>query len=117
LSKEKVEKYSQMKYNTVMSIKEKINDKMSANSTPHISDTPPHIQEILIAGYRRMSPQKKLKRVTELTKAVQQLALSRIRQQYGRLLEQEQRLRLASLWLDRETMIKIFNWDPSVKGY
>jgi N-glycosylase/DNA lyase len=106
-----------MKYNTFMSIKEKINDNMNAPATSHISDTPPHIQEILTAGYRRMSPQKKLKRVSELTKAVQQLALARIRQQYGRLSEREQRLRLASLWLDRETMIKVFNWDPSVKGY
>ena len=112
-----VEKYSQMKYNTVMSIKEKINDNIGATATPYVSDTPAHIQEILIAGYRRMSPQKKLKRVSELTKAVQQLALARIRQQYGKLSEQEQRLRLASLWLDRETMIKVFNWDPSVKGY
>jgi hypothetical protein len=106
-----------MKYNTVMSIKEKINDNIGATATPYVSDTPAHIQEILIAGYRRMSPQKKLKRVSELTKAVQQLALARIRQQYGKLSEQEQRLRLASLWLDRETMIKVFNWDPSVKGY
>jgi hypothetical protein len=64
-----------------------------------------------------MSPQKKLKRVSELTKAVQQLALARISQQYGKLSEREQRLRLASLWLDRETMIQVFNWDPSVKGY
>ncbi len=86
-------------------------------ATTKISDTPPHIREILIAGYRRMSPQEKLKRVSELTKAVQQLALARIRQQYGELSEHEQRLRLASLWLDRETMIKVFNWDPSVKGY
>jgi hypothetical protein len=117
LSKDKVEKYSQMKYNTFMSIKEKINDNMSATATTHISDTPPHIQEILIAGYRRMSPEKKLKRVSELTKAVQQLALARIRQQYGMLSEQEQRLRLASLWLDRETMIQVFNWDPSMNGY
>lgn len=104
-----------MKYNTVMSTKEKINENMSAAA--HISDTPPYIQEILIAGYRCMSPQKKLKRVSELTKAVQQLALARINQQYGSISEREQRLRLASLWLDRETMIRVFNWDPVVKGY
>jgi hypothetical protein len=82
-----------------------------------VSDTPPHIQKILIAGYRRMSPNQKLKRVNELTKAVQQLSLARIRQQYGELTEREQRLRLASLWLDRDTMIKVFNWDPEIKGY
>ena len=32
-----------------------------------ITDTPPHIQELLIEGYRRMSSQQKLKRVEELT--------------------------------------------------
>ncbi|MDD3926906.1 MAG: hypothetical protein PHT33_09635 [bacterium] len=80
-------------------------------------DTSPQIQEILIEGYRRMSPQEKLKRVTELTKAVQQLALARILQQYGPCSEREQRLRLAALWLDRETMIRVFNWDPEAEGY
>jgi hypothetical protein len=116
-SKEKIEKPSQMKYNTIMSIKEKINDNLGPTATPHISDTPPQIREILIAGYRRMSPREKLKRVSELTKAVQQLALARIRQQYEGISEQEQRLRLGSLWLDRDTMIRVFNWDPFAKGY
>lgn len=106
-----------MKYNAFMSIKEKKSDNMGTTATPKTSDTPPYIRDILTAGYRRMSPQNKLKRVSELTKAVQQLALARIRQQYGELSEQEQRLRLAALWLDRETMIQVFNWDPSVEGY
>ena len=82
-----------------------------------IQDTPPHIQEMIIEGYRRMSPQEKLKRVSELTKAVQQLALARIKKQYGPISEREQQLRLASLWLDRETMIRVFQWDPREKGY
>ena len=82
-----------------------------------IPDTSPSTQKLLIAGYRRMSPQQKLKRVSELTKAIQQLALARIHRQYGSLPEREQRLRLASLWLDRETMIRVFNWDPRQEGY
>ncbi len=82
-----------------------------------LQDTPPHIQKLIIAGYRRMTPQQKLKRVDELTKAVQQMALLRIRKQYGDLSEREQQLRLASLWLDRQTMIKVFQWDPHEKGY
>ena len=82
-----------------------------------IQDTPSHIQEMIIEGYRRMSPQEKLKRVSELTKAVQQLALARIKKQYGPISEREQQLRLASLWLDRETMIRVFQWDPREKGY
>ncbi len=80
-------------------------------------DTSPQIQKLIIAGYRRMSPQQKLKRVDELTKAIQQLALLRILKKYGNLSEREQQLRLASLWLDRQTMIEVFQWDPHQKGY
>lgn len=80
-------------------------------------DTPSDIQKIIIEGYRRMSPQQKLKRVSELTKAVQQLALARIRKQYGTLSKREQHLRLASLWLDRDMMIRVFHWDPQIEGY
>ncbi len=82
-----------------------------------IQDTSPQIQKLIIAGYRRMSPQQKLKRVDELTKAIQQLALLRILKKYGHLSEREQQLRLASLWLDRQTMIQVFQWDPHQKGY
>lgn len=48
----------------------------------------------------------------------QQMAAMRIQARYGpNLSEQELRLRLAALWLDRETMIAAFGWDPEVKGY
>ena len=82
-----------------------------------INDTPPHIQKVLIAGYRRMTPREKMQRVSELNKAVQQFALARIRKQYGEISQREQRLRLAGLWLNRETMIRVFDWDPEKKGY
>lgn len=82
------------------------------------SDTPPEIEEILLEGYRRMAPHEKLKRVMELNEAVRQMALARIRSTYGPdLSEREERLRLAALWLDRETMIRVFDWDPEVHGY
>ena len=80
-------------------------------------DTHPSIYKIMIDGYRAMSPQQKLRCVDEMTKAVQELALARIRKQYGDISEREQRLRLASLWLKRETMVKVFNWDPWKEGY
>lgn len=92
---------------------------MKTNQTRRatIQDTPPHIQKIIVEGYRRMSPQDKLKQVDDLTVAVQQLALTRIIKQYGSISEREQRLRLAALWLGRETMIRVFQWDPQEKGY
>ncbi len=80
-------------------------------------DTPPEIEAILIEGFRRMSPAQKLNRVGELTRAVQQMALARLTQQYPDDTERERRLRLASLWLTREQMISAFDWDPEEKGY
>ncbi len=64
-----------------------------------------------------MTPQQKMQQVNELTKAVQQLALARIRKKYGNISEREQRLRLGALWLPRETMIRVFDWDPEQQGY
>ena len=81
-------------------------------------DTPPEVEEILLEGYRRMTPQQKLARVMDLNRAVQEMASARIRAEYGPSLpERELRLRLAALWLDRETMIRAFGWDPEVEGY
>ncbi|MFC1852587.1 hypothetical protein ACFL27_20510 [candidate division CSSED10-310 bacterium] len=82
-----------------------------------IRDTPLKVHKMLIEGYRKMSPQQKLQQVNELTKTVQQFACARIRTKYGELSESELRLRLASLWLDREVMTKVFHWDPQEKGY
>ena len=81
-------------------------------------DTPPEIEEILLEGYRRMAPWEKLRQVFELNRMAQQMAAMRIQARYGPdLSERELRLRLAALWLDRETMIAAFGWDPEIKGY
>jgi hypothetical protein len=81
-------------------------------------DTPPEVEEILLEGYRRMTPLEKLLQAFELNRMAQQMAAMRIQARYGPdLSEQELRLRLAALWLDRETMIAAFGWDPEVKGY
>jgi hypothetical protein len=82
------------------------------------SDSSPEIEEILLAGYRKMAPHEKLRRVMELNEAGRQMALARIRATYGPSLpEREERLRLAALWLDREIMIRVFGWDPEIQGY
>jgi hypothetical protein len=81
------------------------------------NDTSPFAEKILVDGYRKMSPETKLKQVTILTQTIQRMALARLRKQYPEMTHQEQKLRLASLWLPRETMIKLFDWDPKKKGY
>src|SRR6185295_9754518 len=81
-------------------------------------DTSPKIEAFLIEAYRRMTPGEKLLCVMDLNRTAQALAESRIRATYGpEISEREVRLRLASLWLDRKTMIKAFGWDPEVEGY
>ena len=73
---------------------------------------------MLIEGYRAMSPRQKLERIVALNRALEQLARARLRAQYGASLsEQEIRLRLAALRLDRKTMIDVFGWDPHEHGY
>ena len=90
---------------------------IASNKKSLMNDTHAAIDKIVIEGYRKMTSWEKMKRVNELNKAVQQLALSRIRKQYGEIPEHEQKLRLASLWIDRNTMIRVFDWDPQKKGY
>jgi hypothetical protein len=81
-------------------------------------DTHPAIERILIEGYRRMSPMEKLERVAALNRALDELALARIEATYGLdMSTREKQLRLAALRLDRETMIRVFDWDPEEKGY
>ena len=85
---------------------------------PQSPDTPAEIEEILLEGYRRMSPAEKLRRVIELGEAAEAMAAARIRSQYGHdVSERELRLRLAALHLDRDTMIEVFGWDPEKEGY
>ena len=81
------------------------------------ADTRPEIEALLVEGFARMSPEEKLRRVSAMTKAVQQLALVRIQGQHPDADERELHLRLASLWLDRGTMVRVFGWDPEQEGY
>ena len=81
------------------------------------SDTSPEAEAFLLEGYRRMSPGDKLRRVASLNRALVQLAAARIRAQYGEVSEEEMRLRLGALRLGRETMVKVFGWDPEVEGW
>lgn len=76
------------------------------------SDTHPAIERILLEGYRRMSPAEKLQVVEGLNEAVLQLAAARISREHPAIDERELRLRLAALWLDADTMRRVFDWPP-----
>ena len=81
------------------------------------SDTSPEAERFLIEGYRRMPPSEKLARVFSLNRMIEQLQRARITADYGEMSEREMRLRLASLRLGRDTMVKVFGWDPEEKGW
>ncbi len=76
-------------------------------------DTPPEVEKLVLQGLRRMSPQQKLHRVSQLNRSVRELAAAGIRARYGAdIPERELKLRLAALRLGRPTMIAAFQWDP-----
>lgn len=80
-------------------------------------DTKPKIERMLMDAYRKMTPAEKMARVAQLSQACTDLALAGIRDRYPNADENEVRLRLGALRIDRALMIKAFGWDPEKEGY
>jgi Rv0078B-related antitoxin len=55
---------------------------------------------------------QKLARVVDLSAASRQMAAARIRREHPGADETEIKMRLAELVLGRETMRRVFDWDP-----
>ncbi|MBN2341079.1 MAG: hypothetical protein JXX29_04200 [Deltaproteobacteria bacterium] len=82
------------------------------------SDTPEDVEQILIEGYRNMPASKKLHRIFDLSLSLKELAKKRIVMQYGDQIPQRLiMLKLASLYLDQQTMQKAFNYDPTQEEF
>ena len=82
-----------------------------------LDDTSADAERILIDGYRKMSPARKLERVFDLSETLRQLSRQRIVERHGAALSKRDiHLRLAALYLDRETMIAAFGYDPDTEG-
>ena len=62
--------------------------------------------------WRRMSPQERVDLFRSFNESVQELATIGIRMRHPNASEREMFLRLASTRLDRETMIRVYGWDP-----
>jgi hypothetical protein len=82
-----------------------------------LDDTHPAAEQILIRGYRAMSPAEKLQRVRAMTAAVEELALADIRRRHPEASAREQALRLASRWIAPDLMLRAFGWDVRTQGY
>lgn len=79
-------------------------------------DVHPDVEAIVVDGWRRMSAAEKVEQVRRLTRECRRFSLAGIRDRHPGASEDELRLRLASFWLDRETMLRLFGWDPEARG-
>lgn len=77
-------------------------------------DKPAGTEEIFLEHLRRMAPWEKLQIVMARNRRLRLEAVAEIQTRYGpNVSEQELQIRLAALWLDRETMIEVYGWDPA----
>jgi hypothetical protein len=80
------------------------------------SDTPAEVDELMFRLWRRATPAEKLRKVFSIGRTLNELVRSEIRRRYPGATAREIELRLASRNLDRQTMIRAFNWDPLLHG-
>ena len=89
---------------------------MFDGTAPGPSDTSPEVERMMIEIWRRATYEQKLQRVLSIGRSVNELTRAFLRTRYPDATPREIELRLASRNLDRETMIKVFGWDPEVHG-
>jgi hypothetical protein len=80
-------------------------------------DTDPAIEDRQLEAWRRMGPEQKLRIVSELVRASEELALAGLRQRHPAASGRELDLRLAALRLERDLMVRWLDWDPEREGY
>lgn len=76
------------------------------------ADTSPEAFEVQVRLLRAMTAQQKLQRVSELNDTVRELAMAGLRRRYPEADGRELLRRYAALVLDRETVIRVYGWDP-----
>jgi len=77
-------------------------------------DTDPEALEVFLQLHRQMTPGQRVARVFELTAFQESLQRASVRAMYPQASEGEVFLRVAARRLDRETMLKVYGWDPEL---
>lgn len=80
-------------------------------------DTDEAAERRLIELSRQMPEEKKLRLVFSQVETGRQLAMAGLKNRYPEASPQELKKRYAALVLDRETVMKIYAWDPEKEGY
>ena len=88
------------------------------NSVPSskLNDTDPKAAEVLLALHRRMSPSDKVNAVFALTDMLLRFSEAGVRQMYPTASDREVFLRAAARRLGRETVARVYGWDPGPNG-
>jgi hypothetical protein len=77
-------------------------------------DTDPKALGLFIDLHRKMTPGERVARVFEMTAFQEGLQRSSVRSMYPEASEREVFLRVAARRLDRETMLRVYGWDPEL---
>lgn len=80
-------------------------------------DTSPEAEEVLIRLLRQKTPSEKLALTFELMRWTRELAMAGLRRRYPNASPEELRKRRAALLLDRDTVMRVYGWDPEKEGY
>ncbi len=80
-------------------------------------DTDEETEQVLIRMNRAMPDWKKCQQIFSLIETGRQLALAGLRERYPNADEEELNKRYAALVLDKETVIKVYGWNPDIEGY
>lgn len=84
---------------------------------PQSRDTSIEAERLQVEAIRRMPVAERGERFRSLCRAAESLAIEGIRRRHPNAPEHEIRMRLAALRYGEETMIRVFGWDPSVRGW
>ncbi len=77
-----------------------------------MADTDSKAFEVMIELHRRMKPGDKLASALELSAALMRLSEDNVRRMYPGASDREVFLRAAARRLGRETVIRVYGWDP-----
>ena len=85
---------------------------MEQRLVDYYRDTDPRALEMFLSLHRCMSDADKIAAVFQMNELLYRLAQDDVRREYPAAGECEVFLRTAARYLDRDTMIRVYSWDP-----
>ncbi|MBI1786075.1 MAG: hypothetical protein HYR60_00715 [Acidobacteria bacterium] len=76
------------------------------------SDTDPRAFEVWVRLQRKMTPGEKIQLALSMSAMLMRCSEAGVREMYPHADDREVFLRMAARRLDRETMIRVYGWDP-----